>query len=252
METSAPSPRTRFSASSPRSARASPHPPSRAPPAIGMPASTPRSPTSTTPPGSPQPSRGRRRCSSSRCPSSDRSVVTPTATPRAPRQSTRRRVLRRVRAARHRGQRPRRYRRVDVRDSTLSRHRTVAGGSVRGGALPGRGAAAPRPIQRRRAAVRTLQRPRGRRSVRRHRDAPGSIRRSHGRRAAFRACAAHVRHPPDDVRRAAIGQFWVVQGGAIAPFRALPSPALAAASPAPVPAREEDTGTPVAEDVTTS
>lgn len=30
--------------------------------------------------------------------------------------------------------------------------------------------------------------------------------------------------PPDDVRRAAVGQFWVVQGGAIAPFRALPSP----------------------------
>lgn len=58
--------------------------------------------------------------------------------------------------------------------------------------------------------------------------------------------------PPDDVRRAAIGQFWVVRGGAIAPFRALPSPALAAASPAPAPAPEEDTGTPVDEDVTTS
>lgn len=58
--------------------------------------------------------------------------------------------------------------------------------------------------------------------------------------------------PPDDVRRAAIGQFWVVQGGVIAPFRALPSPALAAASPAPAPAPEEDTGTPVDEDVTTS
>lgn len=32
--------------------------------------------------------------------------------------------------------------------------------------------------------------------------------------------------PPDDVRRAAIGQFWVVQGGSIAAFRALPSPTL--------------------------
>ncbi|WP_424449825.1 hypothetical protein [Microbacterium arborescens] len=34
--------------------------------------------------------------------------------------------------------------------------------------------------------------------------------------------------PPDDVRRAAVGQFWIVQGGAIAPFRALPSPTIPA------------------------
>lgn len=34
--------------------------------------------------------------------------------------------------------------------------------------------------------------------------------------------------PPDDVRRAAVGQFYIVQGGAIAVFRALPSPTIGA------------------------
>lgn len=36
--------------------------------------------------------------------------------------------------------------------------------------------------------------------------------------------------PPDDVRRAAVGQFYIVQGGAIALFRALPSPTIGAVS----------------------
>ena len=39
--------------------------------------------------------------------------------------------------------------------------------------------------------------------------------------------------PPDDVRRAAVGQFYIVQGGAIAVFRALPSPTIGAASAPP-------------------
>ncbi len=47
--------------------------------------------------------------------------------------------------------------------------------------------------------------------------------------------------PPQDVREAADGAFWLVQGGAIAPFRALPqaSPTLPAPDPLPVPASDD-------------
>lgn len=46
--------------------------------------------------------------------------------------------------------------------------------------------------------------------------------------------------PPDDVRRAAVGQFWIVQGGAIAPFRALPSPPAPAVPPSDISDDEAD------------
>ncbi|MCZ4069153.1 MULTISPECIES: hypothetical protein [unclassified Microbacterium] len=54
--------------------------------------------------------------------------------------------------------------------------------------------------------------------------------------------------PPDDVRRAAVGQFWIVQGGAIAPFRALPSPTIPAGAQAAPAASEPEPAAP-AEDV---
>jgi hypothetical protein len=47
--------------------------------------------------------------------------------------------------------------------------------------------------------------------------------------------------PPQDVREASDGAFWMVQGGAIAPFRALPQQTLAPASvPLPVLARPQE------------
>ena len=44
--------------------------------------------------------------------------------------------------------------------------------------------------------------------------------------------------PPQDVREAADGAFWLVQGGAIAPFRALPQATPTAPE---VPAETEET-----------
>ncbi|MGW4928634.1 hypothetical protein ACWEOH_05705 [Agromyces sp. NPDC004153] len=52
-----------------------------------------------------------------------------------------------------------------------------------------------------------------------------------GQAAGDRLGSARAQHtfvvPPQDVREAADGAFWLVQGGAIAPFRALPSPPTA-------------------------
>lgn len=44
--------------------------------------------------------------------------------------------------------------------------------------------------------------------------------------------------PPQNVRQAALGQFWLIQSGAVAPFRALPNPPLQE-TPAPAPAAAE-------------
>ena len=52
--------------------------------------------------------------------------------------------------------------------------------------------------------------------------------------------------PPDDVRRAAVGQFYIVQGGAIAVFRALPSPTLTAVVDQAAPAAVESIDEPAA------
>lgn len=52
--------------------------------------------------------------------------------------------------------------------------------------------------------------------------------------------------PPQDVREASQGSFWIVQGGAIAPFRSFPSPT--AATPAAVPVAPAEDAEPVVDD----
>jgi hypothetical protein len=54
--------------------------------------------------------------------------------------------------------------------------------------------------------------------------------------------------PPQDVREAADGAFWIIQAGGIAPFRALPTRRATATAPAAVPAVEVPSAV-VAEDV---
>ncbi|MDJ0379238.1 hypothetical protein QMF22_17335, partial [Cryobacterium sp. PH31-L1] len=61
---------------------------------------------------------------------------------------------------------------------------------------------------------------------------------SAGRATGEELGSARAQHtyviPPQDVREAADGAFWIVQGGAIAPFRALPNRQMQPSATAPV------------------